>query len=48
MRCGPAARYFNPEASKKDLGYEPIVTPGDAWSQTMKWFKEVWAPEYKV
>jgi len=27
VRCGPTARYFNPEASKKDLGEKVQVDP---------------------
>ena len=39
-------RYFDPEESKRDLGYEPIVAPDEAWAITKKWFKEEWLPKH--
>ena len=39
-------RYFDPSESARDLGYEPIVAPDEAWTITRKWFKEEWLPKH--
>ena len=39
-------RWFNIEAAKNDLGYEPIYTPDEAWAKTKDWFENVWKPKY--
>jgi len=39
-------RYFDPSESKRDLGYEPIVAPEEAWAKTEDWFKREWVPKY--
>jgi nucleoside-diphosphate-sugar epimerase len=39
-------RWFNIEAAKNDLGYEPIYTPDEAWAKTRDWFEKVWKPKY--
>mmetsp|Transcript_7746 Transcript_7746/g.12196 ORF Transcript_7746/g.12196 Transcript_7746/m.12196 type:complete len:99 (+) Transcript_7746:1-297(+) len=39
-------RYFNGEAAKNDLGYEPVVKPEEAWRRTVQWFKEEWVPKF--
>ena len=39
-------RYFNIEAARKDLGYEPVYTQDEAWVKTMDWFKNVWQPKF--
>lgn len=39
-------RHFDPTESRRDLKYEPIVNPDEAWDITKKWFKEVWLPKH--
>ena len=39
-------RWFNIEAAKNDLGYEPIYTPDEARAKTRDWFEKVWKPKY--
>ena len=39
-------RWFNIEAAKNDLGYEPIYTSDEAWAKTRDWFEKVWKPKY--
>ena len=39
-------RYFDPSESKRDLGYELIVTPDYAWERTRAWFKSEWVPKH--
>jgi len=39
-------RWFDPSLSKRDLGYEPIVKPEEAWRRTVTWFKEEWMPKH--
>mmetsp|Transcript_499 Transcript_499/g.970 ORF Transcript_499/g.970 Transcript_499/m.970 type:complete len:90 (+) Transcript_499:258-527(+) len=38
-------RWFNIEAARQDLGYEPIVTFENGWADTMHWFRENWLPK---
>ena len=40
MRMLLINRWFDPSLSKRDLGYEPIVEPEEAWRRTVTWFKE--------
>ena len=39
-------RWFNIDAARQDLGYEPIVDPEEAWSRTKSWFETEWKPKY--
>ena len=39
-------RYFDIEASKRDLGYEPLISFEQGWTDTVEWFRTVWAPQY--
>ncbi|KAK3267914.1 hypothetical protein CYMTET_23556 [Cymbomonas tetramitiformis] len=39
-------RWFNIDAAKKDLGYEPLIPFREGWKQTIEWFKEHWKPVY--
>ena len=39
-------RWFDPSLSKRDLGYEPIVEPEEAWRRTVTWFKKEWMPKH--
>lgn len=39
-------RYFNGDAARDDLKYEPIVKPDEAWKRTLTWFKKEWLPKY--
>jgi len=41
-------RWFNIEASQKDLKYEPIVKFETGWATTIDWFKENWLPHQKL
>ena len=40
-------RYFNVEASARDLGFKPLIEFKDGWAATLVWFKENWLPAYK-
>ncbi len=37
-------RWFDIEAAKTDLGYEPVVQFEQGWADTIEWFRTVWAP----
>lgn len=39
-------RWFNIDAARKDLGYEPLVTFEEAFAKTITWYKESWIPEH--
>lgn len=39
-------RYFNIDAAKKDLKYEPLITFEQGWAQTIEWFKANWLPGF--
>ena len=37
-------RWFDIQAARTDLGYEPVVSFADGWASTVDWFVTVWAP----
>jgi nucleoside-diphosphate-sugar epimerase len=37
-------RWFDIEAARTDLGYDPIVPFEQGWADTVEWFRTVWAP----
>lgn len=39
-------RWFDIEASRRDLGYEPLIPFEQGWADTVEWFKTVWAPKH--
>jgi nucleoside-diphosphate-sugar epimerase len=39
-------RWFDIEASKRDLGYEPVIQFEQGWADTVEWFRTVWAPQH--
>jgi len=39
-------RWFDVSASKKDLGYEPIVSYSEGWRDTLAWFRTYWLPTF--
>uniref|UniRef100_A0A7S2UZ88 3-beta hydroxysteroid dehydrogenase/isomerase domain-containing protein n=1 Tax=Fibrocapsa japonica TaxID=94617 RepID=A0A7S2UZ88_9STRA len=40
-------RYFDIEAAKKDLKYEPLIEFDKGWLETIDWFKQNWLPKQK-
>ena len=39
-------RWFDIEASRRDLAYEPIIPFEQGWADTVEWFRTVWAPQH--
>jgi len=39
-------RWFDTSAAARDLGYSPIVSYRDGWSDTLQWFKQHWLPTF--
>ena len=37
-------RWFDIEAARRDLKYEPVKSFKDGWAETVDWFVNVWAP----
>ena len=37
-------RWFDIEAARRDLAYEPVVPFEQGWADTVEWFRTVWAP----
>ena len=37
-------RWFDIQAARTDLGYEPVDSFADGWASTVDWFVTVWAP----
>ena len=37
-------RWFDIEAARRDLGYEPVINFEQGWADTVEWFRTVWAP----
>lgn len=40
-------RQFNISKARRELGYEPLLTFKDGWSQTLAWFREKWLPRQR-
>lgn len=40
-------RWFDTSAAKQDLGYEPIVSFSDGWTDTLEWFNSYWLPSFE-
>ena len=38
-------RWFNIDAARNDLGYEPLVPFEEAFAKTIAWYKSSWIPE---
>jgi nucleoside-diphosphate-sugar epimerase len=41
-------RYFNIDAARRDLKYEPLITFKDGWEQTIQWFHANWLPKFRA
>eukprot|EP00976_Prorocentrum_cordatum_P076735 1182420-Prorocentrum_minimum.AAC.2 len=41
-------RWFNVDAAKRDLGYEPLISFQEGWASTIEWFQEHWLPDYRA
>lgn len=39
-------RWFNIDAAKRDLGYEPLISFEQGWADTCTWFATVWEPKH--
>jgi sterol-4alpha-carboxylate 3-dehydrogenase (decarboxylating) len=39
-------RYFNIDAARKELKYEPLVDFEEGWADTIDWFKQNWLPGF--
>ena len=39
-------RYFDISNAKRDLKYEPLITFGEGWAETIEWFKTNWLPTW--
>jgi nucleoside-diphosphate-sugar epimerase len=39
-------RWFDIQASTRDLGYEPVIAFEQGWADTVEWFRTVWAPQH--
>ena len=38
--------WFNHNKARRDFGYQPIVSGGEAFERTLNWLKHIWLPEY--
>jgi nucleoside-diphosphate-sugar epimerase len=39
-------RWFDIDAARRDLAYEPVIAFEQGWADTVEWFRTVWAPQY--
>merc|ERR1712176_1274848 len=48
VRCLTMHAWFKIEDTRRDLGYDPIVSYDEGWADTAAWFKKRWLPSFRA